>query len=65
MTTPFEEGRTAGYRDDPARNPYRKGVEALMNYDAILWACAWECGYIAGQEQARADVQDKYREACR
>jgi hypothetical protein len=63
--SPFEEGRLAGYRDEPKANPYRRGIECLMLTEAIQWALMWDAGYAAGQEQGRADVIEKHREACR
>ena len=68
MTTPFDEGHTAGYCDHDRRNPYRRGVPALMAMlvpRAIAWAALWDAGYEAGQMLARDDLQQRYREACR
>lgn len=58
----FEEGRRSGYRDDPRRNPYRKGWPCST---AAKWADEYDAGYRAGQEQGRADVMEKRLSACR
>jgi len=63
--TPFEEGRSAGYRDEPMANPYRRGLARFFVPQTIQWAAAWDAGYLAGQEQGRDDVHEKHREACR
>lgn len=63
--TPYTEGRLAGYRNAPAVNPYRKGLDALRGADTIVWAQQWDDGYLFGQHQAHDDVIAKHREGCR
>lgn len=65
MTTPYDEGKTAGYCDAPNSNPYRKGIESLRRADAIMWAEQWDLGYVAGVGLAHFDLMEKRREACR
>lgn len=65
MTTPHDEGWSAGYRDEPKANPYMRGIGLLMEPETIRWALAWDAGYIAGQAQGRDDLIEKHREACR
>jgi len=61
--TPFAEGYSSGYRDEPlSSNPYLKG----LNGDAALpWAMEWIRGYLEGARVGRDDVVEKRRSACR
>lgn len=64
--TPYQEGRRAGYRDEPlSRNPYRKGLESMLEPAAIEWALAWDAGHRIGQLEGRDDQIAKWRENCR
>lgn len=65
MATPFQEGRTAGYKNAPAANPYRKGLDALRDADAIVWAQEWDAGYLEGHTLAQDDLAARRLEACR
>lgn len=64
MSTPYTEGRLAGYLGTPRnRNPYVKGVcFEPEGYEAAL---DWIRGHIEGQSQARDDLIAKHREGTR
>lgn len=63
MTTPYTEGRLAGYRGTPRdRNPYLKAVVDDGQYS---WALDWIRGHLEGQSQARDDLIAKHREGTR
>ena len=65
MSTPYTEGRLAGYRNAPDANPYRKGWREMWTDKEIGWAADWEEGYAEGQSQARDDLIAKHREGAR
>ena len=64
MKTPHDEGWSAGYVGDDRLNPYRKGMAPLPPEVAVL-ASEWDRGRAEGDAQARDDLYDKRREACR
>lgn len=65
MSTPYAEGRLAGYRNAPSDNPYRRGIDALYTAEMIVWAQQWDDGYLFGQHQAHDDLIARRLEACR
>ena len=67
MKTPFEEGQTAGYRNESRANPYKRGwCRAFVTSDALEeWANEWERGYDEGKAQAHDDLIDRRIEATR
>lgn len=63
MPTPYEEGLSAGFRNEPKNNPYRKGWREYSLLRLLIEE--WDCGYNAGQLEGRYAVQEKRIANCK